>query len=154
MEIQSKTLSPQQLDSNVIDFPIGIPGFEDQTQFQLFRLDDNKIIYSLQSSSNKNTAFSVAPPSLFNINYHFVLTDEEEAILEIESIDDLLILLILHKNKDKDLDPSSQPTIKGSIKSPILINTKKRIGLQKTLATVEQSITLTEKFNEIKVSEV
>jgi len=152
MEIESKAFSSQQLDPHlIINFPKGIPGFEEQTQFQLFQLEDSEIVYSLQSLANKNTAFSVALPSLFNINYHFVLTDEEEAILDIESIDDLLILLILHR--DEGSDTSAQPTIKGSIKSPLLINTKTRIGLQKTLVAIEQSITLTEKNSEIEVSE-
>jgi len=152
MEIKSKAFMPQQIDSNsTINFPNGIPGFEDQTQFQLIKLDDGGIIYSLQSLSNENIAFSVALPEHFYINYNFALTDQEEAILEIESIDDLLILLILHKNDISET--SSQPTIKGSIKSPILINTKNKIGLQKLLLAVEQSITLTEKHNEIELSE-
>jgi len=149
MEIKSKAFSAQNLDSDsVISFPHGIPGFEDQTQFQLFNLDDSEIVFSLQSLSNKDTAFSVALPSHFNINYNFLLSDKEEQILEIESIDDLLLLLILHKD-----EKSNQPTIKGSIKSPLLINSKKRIGLQKTLSHLEQSITLTEKHNEIELSE-
>jgi len=152
MEIKSKSFSSQHLDSNsVINFPNGIPGFEDQTQYQLFELDDNEIIFSLQSLSSEEIAFSVALPSHFNINYNFVLTDQEEATLQIESIDDLLILLILHKGEGDN--GSNQPTIKGSIKSPLLINTKKRIGIQKLLTAVEQSITLTEKHNEIEVSE-
>lgn len=151
MEIKSKSLGSQHLDSSsVINFPNGIPGFEDQTQFQLFELDDSEIIFSLQSLSNAEVAFSVALPSHFNINYNFVLTDQEEATLEVESIDDLLILLILHK--DEGDNGSNQPTIKGSIKSPLLINTKKRKGIQKLLTAVEQSITLTEKHNEIEVS--
>jgi len=149
MEIKSKAFGTQQPDSNSsITFPNGIPGFEDETEFQLFHLDDNKIVYSLQSLSNENIAFSVAHPAHFYINYNFLLTDEEEGVLEIDSIDDLLILLILHKD-----ETSNQQTIKGSIRSPLLINTKRRIGIQKLLATVEQSITLTEKHNEIEVSE-
>ena len=36
---------------------------------------------------------------------------------------------------------------------PLLINSDKRIGLQKVLAKIEQSITLTEKNSEIDVSE-
>lgn len=152
MEIKSKSFSPQHLASNsVINFPNGIPGFDDQTQFQLFQLDDNELIYSLQSLNNESIAFSVALPSDFNINYNFVLTDEEEATLEINSINDLLILLILHKNERGEA--STLPIIKGSIKSPLLINTKRRIGLQKLLGAVEQSITLTEKHNEIELSE-
>ena len=152
MEIKSKTFSKQNIDAeSVISFPDGIPGFEDQTQFQLFQQKDSKVVYSLQSITNDDIAFSVAQPIHFNINYYFVLTDAEETTLEIEFADDLLILLILHKNDG--VDAPGVPTIKGSIKSPLLINTKKRIGIQKPLATVEQSITLTEKHNEIEVSE-
>jgi len=152
MEIKSKTFSEKKIASEtIINFPDGIPGFEDQTQFQLFQQADSEIVYLLQSIINKDIAFSVARPIHFNINYHFVLTDAEEATLEIESIGDLLILLILHKNDD--IDAPGLPTIKGSIKSPLLINTKKRIGIQKALSTVEQSITLTEKHSEIEVSE-
>jgi flagellar assembly factor FliW len=91
----------------------------------------------------------VAHPAHFNINYNFVLTDEEEQLLQLQSSDDLLILILLHKD-DGD---SGKPTIKGSIKSPLVINTEKRIGLQKLLITIEQSITLTEKNSQIDVSE-
>lgn len=152
MEIESRAFDSHPLDPNsTITFPLGIPGFEDQTQFQLFQMDNSEIVYSLQSLTDESTAFSVALPSHFNINYHFDLTDEEEATLEVESADDLLILLILHR--DKSTEAAAHPTIKGSIKAPLLINSKKRIGLQKTLAEIEQSITLTEKHNEIDVSE-
>ena len=152
MEIKSKTFSKQNIDTeSIISFPVGIPGFEDQTQFQLFQQEDSKVVYLLQSMTNEDIAFSVAQAINFNINYHFNLTDAEESTLGIESIADLLILLILHK--DDGSDAPECPTIKGSIKSPLLINTKKRIGIQKPLATVEQSITLTEKQNVIEVSE-
>jgi flagellar assembly factor FliW len=81
-----------------------------------------------------------------------MLTDEEQNILEIESFNDLLILIIL--DKDDGPDASGQPTIKGSLNSPLLINIKKKIGIQKLLGAVQQSITLTEKNSEIEVSEV
>lgn len=149
MEIKSKAFGEQQIDSDtLINFPDGIPGFEDQTRFQLFNQENSKIVFLLQSQDN-NVAFSVAHPSQFNINYNFVLTDKEQSTLELDSADDLLILIIL----DKD-DSSDQPTIKGSINSPLLINITKRIGIQKTLEAVEQSITLTETNSEIEVSEV
>ncbi len=152
MEIKSKTSLEQTIDPDtIIHFPNGIPGFEDQIKFQLYNQKDSKIVFLLQSQDN-NIAFSVAHPSHFNINYNFVLTDEEQKILEIESFDDLLILIIL--DKDDSPDASGQPTVKGSLNSPILINIKKRIGLQKLLEAVEQSITLTEKNSEIEVSEI
>jgi len=150
MEIQSKQLSTQAVNSDtIITFPRGIPGFEDQTRFRLFQQEGSEIVYWLQSVDNEDLAFSVAHPTHFNINYSFVLTDEEEQLLQLTNSDDLVILIMLHKD-DSDSD---KPTIKGSIKSPLLINSEKRIGFQKVLVTIEQSITLTEKVSEIDVSE-
>jgi flagellar assembly factor FliW len=151
MEIQSKLLGNQQINpETILTFPQGLPGFEDQTRFKLFHQEGSEIVFWLQAIDNAELVFSVAHPLHFNINYNFTLTDAEEALLELSSSDELLILILLHKD---DSDGSGKPTIKGSIKSPILINTEKRIGFQKVLVTIEQSITLTEKTSEIDVSE-
>ncbi|MDP3875476.1 MAG: flagellar assembly protein FliW [Methylobacter sp.] len=149
MEIKSSFFGEQSIDpSTIISFPQGIPGFEDQTRFKLFHQEgDNPLIFWLQSLDDESLTFSVAQPSIFNINYAFVLNDAEEALLGIEDTADALILIILHK------DESDQPAIKGAIKSPLVINSAKRIGFQKLLANVEQSITLTETSNEIHLSE-
>ncbi|MFW5443397.1 MAG: flagellar assembly protein FliW [Methylococcaceae bacterium] len=152
MEIESKSFSQQQLTPNtILNFPNGIPGFEKQTQFQFNQQQDSEIVFQLQSLVDDDIAFSIAHPAHFNINYHFILTDDEQATLEIQSANDLLILLILHRDENSSMP--DHPTIKGSIKSPLLINTKNKIGIQKPLAAIEQSITLTEKSNEIDVSE-
>jgi len=151
MEIQSKLLGNQQINpESIITFPRGIPGFEDQTRFQLFHQEGSEIVYWLQSLDNPELTFSVAHPLHFNINYNFTLTDEEEKLLEAKSGDELLILILLHKDDEQD---NGKPTIKGSIKSPLLINSEKRIGYQKVLVAIEQSITLTEKNSQIDVSE-
>jgi flagellar assembly factor FliW len=143
VEIKSSIFGEQTIDPNtIINFPNGIPGFEDQTRFKLFHQEgDNPLVFWLQSLDDESLAFSVAQPSIFNINYNFVLTDAEEAILEIKDTSDILILIMLHK------DPSDQSAIKGSIKSPLVINSAKRIGLQKILTQVDQSITLTDVSN-------
>ncbi len=149
MDIKSSFLGEQSIDpSTIISFPNGIPGFEDQTRFKLFHQEGgNPLIFWLQSIDDESLAFSVAQPSIFNINYSFALNDAEEAVLGIEDPADVLILIILHK------DESDQLTVKGAIKSPLVINSAKRVGLQKVLVQVEQSITLTDVSNEINVSE-
>lgn len=153
MEIQSKLLGNQQVNpETIINFPYGIPGFEDQTRFKLFHQEGSEIVFWLQSLDNPELTFSVANPLHFNINYSFTLTDEEEQLLDVKSVDDLVILILLHKDNEKD--NSGKPMIKGSIKSPVLINSEKRIGYQKVLPVIEQSITLIEKTSEIAVSEV
>ena len=60
------------------------------------------------------------------------------------------MLIVLLKEAETN---NGKPTIKGSIKSPLVINCDKRIGLQKVLVNIEQSITLTEKVSEIDVAE-
>jgi flagellar assembly factor FliW len=149
MEIKSSFLGEQSIDPNtIISFPNGIPGFEDQTRFKLFHQEgENPLVFWLQSLDDEALVFSVAEASTFNINYNFTLNDTEEAILGIKDDADTLILIILHK------DDNVQPTVKGAINSPLVINSAKRIGLQKVLNEVEQSITLTEASNEINVSE-
>ncbi len=149
MEIKSSFLGEQSIDpSTIISFPNGIPGFEDQKRFKLFHQEgENPLVFWLQSLDDEALVFSVAESSTFNINYNFTLNDEEEAVLGIENIADTLILIILHK------DENAQLTVKGAIKSPLVINSVKRIGLQKVFAEVEQSITLTENSNEINFTE-
>ncbi len=160
MEIKSSFFGEQSIDpSTIINFPNGIPGFEDQTRFKLFHQEgDNPLIFWLQSLDDENLTFSVAQPSIFNINYSFELNDAEEATLGIEDSADVLLLVILHKDADQSGviqslksqalamlgAKSDQLGIKGVIKSPLVINSAKRIGLQKVLAQIEQNITLTE----------
>lgn len=152
MEIKSKFLGEQRVDPDtIIVFPKGIPGFEDQTRFKLFHQEDNPIIFWLQSVDDEDLTFSAANPVDFNINYSFILTDEEQTLLELSSPDELAVLILLHT--DENDEESGKPTIKGSIKSPILINVNSRKGIQKVLVQVEQSITLTEKNHEIDFSE-
>ncbi|CCE22359.1 flagellar assembly protein FliW [Methylotuvimicrobium alcaliphilum] len=152
MEIKSKFLGEQRVDPDtIIVFPKGIPGFEDQTRFKLFHQEDNPIIFWLQSVDDEDLTFSAANPVDFNINYSFILADEEQALLELSSPDELAVLILLHT--DENNEELGKPTIKGSIKSPILINVNSRKGIQKVLVQVEQSITLTEKNHEIDFSE-
>lgn len=161
MEIKSSFFGEQSIDpSTIISFPNGIPGFEDQTRFKLFHQEgDNPLVFWLQSLDDENLAFSVAQPSIFNINYSFVLNDAEETALGIEDEADILLLIILHKDASdqhsaiKSLKTnvlsllgvtSDQPAIKGVIQAPLVINSAKRIGLQKVLTQIVQNITLTE----------
>lgn len=144
MEIKSSFLGEQPVDPNtIITFPKGIPGFENQTRFKLFHQENNSIIYWLQSIDDENLTFSVANPSDFNISYSFALTDDEQALLKLENMDDLIILILLHTRADAQ--EAGKPAIRGSIKSPLLINSAERIAIQKNLSEIEQSITVSEK---------
>ncbi|PKM13326.1 MAG: flagellar biosynthesis protein FliW [Gammaproteobacteria bacterium HGW-Gammaproteobacteria-3] len=151
MEIKSKLLGNQQIDPDtILTFPEGIPGFENQTRFKLFHQENNPIIHWLQAVDDEELTFSVASPGLFNINYSFLLTDRERSLLNLETEDDLVILILLQTD---DTQQETRPTIKGAIKAPILINSTRKTGMQKHLVQVEQSITLIEASNEINLQE-
>lgn len=152
MEIQSKLFGHQVVDSDtIITFPNGIPGFEHNREYKLFHQQGNHTIYWLQAVDDEDLAFSVSYPSYFNINYQFTLTAEEETTLALENIEDLIFLIMLHQDAN---NPTAQrPTVKGSIKSPLIINAKTRKGIQKQLHNVEQSIVLTESNSEIDMVE-
>ncbi len=149
MEIKSSLLGEQQVDPDtILIFPQGIPGFEQQTRFKLFHQQGNDVLYWLQALDDADLTFSVTHPATFNINYQFSLTDEEEKLLDLQENDNLLIMIMLHKEESGE-----QPTVKGSIKFPLIINERSRFGIQKALLEPEQSITLADKNSEIHITE-
>ncbi|MCF7986885.1 MAG: flagellar assembly protein FliW [Methylovulum sp.] len=150
MEIRTSLFGAQLIDpETVITFPQGIPGFEDKTIYKLFKEEENEIIFWLQSVDDADLGFSVADPAEFNINYLFTLTDEEEQLLQLNDVNDLAFLLILQKNENS----GDKPMIKGTLTSPLVINTKTRLAIQKIIPRIEQSITLIEQSPEIQVTE-
>lgn len=150
MEIRTSLFGAQLIDpETVITFPQGIPGFEDKTTYKLFKEEENEIIFWLQSVDDADLGFSVADPAEFNINYLFTLSDEEEQLLQLSDVNDLAFLLILQKNENT----GDKPMIKGTLTSPLVINTKTRLAIQKIIPRIEQSITLIEQSPEIQVIE-
>lgn len=150
MEIRTSLFGAQLIDpETVITFPQGIPGFEDKTTYKLFKEEENEIIFWLQSVDDADLGFSVADPAEFNINYLFTLSDEEEQLLQLSDVNDLAFLLILQKNENT----GDKPMIKGTLTSPLVINTKTRLAIQKIIPHIEQSITLIEQSPEIQVIE-
>lgn len=150
MEIRTSLFGAQLIDpETVITFPQGIPGFEDKTTYKLFKEEENEIIFWLQSVDDADLGFSVADPAEFNINYLFTLSDEEEQLLQLSDVNDLAFLLILQKNENI----GDKPMIKGTLTSPLVINTRTRLAIQKIIPRIEQSITLIEQSPEIQVIE-
>lgn len=146
MLVNSALLGELNVDpSTAIDFPEGLPGFEDCRRFKLFHQEGDKpLVYWLQSLDNPDIAFSVADPTEFGIHYDFTLTDSEMGLLGEGDTTDMLVLIVLYK------DDGANGPIKGSIKSPLVINTKSLKGLQKQLADIEPSVIVREKVGTIE----
>ena len=155
MEIKTRFFGTQAIDpDSIITFPEGIPGFEKYKRYKLFNQEGNDKIYWLQSIDDERLSFSVTHPGHFNINYSFELSDQEQNTLQADESTELAFLILLHEQENEtDQDQEQKPVIKGSINSPLVINTQERIGIQKSLYNAQQSITLVEEKNEINVSE-
>lgn len=144
MKFHSTQFGTQEIDpESILTFPNGMPGFENCTRYKLFHEDkEQPVVHWLQSIDDPNVAFSVVDPAVFGLNYEFVLSDEEERLLKMESVDDIAVFLIAYKQQP---DADSKANINANINGPIVLNTRTRIGMQKVLVGLQADITLKSK---------
>lgn len=110
-------------DGKVIEFPWGLPGFEDLKKFIILEVSDTKPIYWLQSTENKFIALPVIVSFELLSDYSIYIKENELEGLYVESKNDLLILNVVVVPEDiKDM------TI--NLAAPIVINVKHGIGKQ------------------------
>lgn len=141
MKVHSTQFGTQEIDEeSILTFPQGMPGFESLTRYKLFHEDkEQPVAFWLQSIDDPHVTFSVVDPSLFGLNYEFVLSDEEEDLLKMESVDDIAVFLITYKHQP---DAQSKATINANINGPIVLNSRTRIGMQKVLVGLQADLTL------------
>ena len=126
------------VDDALITFPDGLPGFESCKRFALVheKDDPSPSSFTLQSVEDPQVAFQIADPVSYGFHYELQLTDEESAKLQSGDPADLTVMLILFRREDR-----SGP-IEASVRAPVIINTRSRIGIQKVLERVQPNITL------------
>ncbi|MDO9063914.1 MAG: flagellar assembly protein FliW [Sulfuricella sp.] len=141
MKIHSTRFGTQEINpDDVLTFPLGILGFENCTRYKLFHEDkEQPVVHWLQSIDDPDVAFSVVDPARFGLNYEIVLTDEEVAMLKAENESDIAVMLIAYKPQT---DVVFGANVSANINGPVIINTRDRLGLQKTLVGLKADITL------------
>lgn len=141
MKIHSTRFGTQEINpGDVLTFPLGILGFENCTRYKLFHEDkEQPVVHWLQSIDDPDVAFSVVDPARFGLNYEIALTDEEVAMLKAENESDIAVMLIAYKPQ---ADVVFGANVSANINGPIIINTRDRLGLQKTLVGLKADITL------------
>lgn len=124
----------------ILSFPRGLPGFEQHTRFALIHeVGDTAEVptsYTLQSLDDPMVAFQIVDPAAFGFNYELEISDDESALLQVASPDDLAVMIALLRRED----PSKQ--IEANFRAPMIINTATRIGLQKVINRLRPNITL------------
>ncbi|MGL5255258.1 MAG: flagellar assembly protein FliW [Brevinema sp.] len=106
-----------------VTFVKPIFGFEDLTSYYLIPLEEPESFTLLQSTEDLNTSFFLTQPRLFVSDYVLDVNDEDVNSLESENHEDIIDFAIL-------TIPSNIEEITMNILGPLLINTKKGIGIQ------------------------
>lgn len=120
-------------DVPVIEFVHPMPGFAELVRFALVQLDDDGVLCALRSVEDPDVRFLVVPPHLFFPDYAPVLDDETVAELGIESVDDVVLLVVLNAT-DSLADTTA------NLLAPIVVNTAGRRAAQVILADTELPI--------------
>ena len=133
MDIQTSSFGTQHVDENdILSFPRGLIGLEDQTQFKLFHEENkNPTVYWLQSATEPRLAMSVVSPAVFGLAYEISLDDEQQALLELTDAADAIVLLVVYKQHEAD--SADDMDIKAISRAPIVLNSRRKIGLQLSL---------------------
>jgi flagellar assembly factor FliW len=124
MKIASKFFGEIDInEEQIIHFPNGIPGFEDEKQFVILPLEEQSPFAILQSIHHSHVGFVIAYPFSFYPDYAFDLTEEDIEKLKLNSPDECLTYTIMTLK-----EPFADSTI--NLKAPIVINAKEKIGKQ------------------------
>ena len=144
MQINTALFGPQEIqDDEIITFPQGLPGLENNTRFKVFHEEGKPTVHWLQSVDDEGVCLSIMEPEMIGIGYDFKLTDEQSAVIEIQENDDLTVAVILAKDSTKEDSQEVTESIGGiraNLNGPLVINTRSRKGIQVALYKTQRLI--------------
>jgi flagellar assembly factor FliW len=110
-------------DESVLDFPCGMPAFEQHTRFLLIEKDSFAPFLFLQSVIDGQVSFLVLPVAQIDPAYQSTLEPEDLELLGVgDTLDPLVTLAVV------TLVPGGTPT--ANLVAPILIHMEHRKGVQ------------------------
>jgi flagellar assembly factor FliW len=123
-------------DDAILEFPAGLPAFEDQTRFVLIERPDVAPLVFLQSLARSDLAFPALPVAAVSPDYQLDIPDEDRALLGLPGADggdpeNLLCLAIV------TLSGQAPPTV--NLAAPVVVNLARRRAVQIVQATPRYS---------------
>ncbi len=121
----------------ILQFPQGLLGFEENRRFQLIHEESAgspPATFTLQSLDDPEVAFQIIDPTALGFEYEVELSDEETAALKLASLADVAVMVVLFKEEGK---------VGVGTRSPLLINVRERLGMQKVLPQIKPKVMLT-----------
>lgn len=82
-------------DSAVVEFPVGLPGFEQQKRFLLVERPDLRPLVLLQSVDEPALRFLTMPVHTIDPAYHLSVSAEDLAVIGVEGPEKLLALAVI-----------------------------------------------------------
>lgn len=131
MNIETKFLGEVTIEEKeIIQFPSGLPGFEDIKEFVILPLEKESPFAILQSIKQQEIGFVVAFPFAFKQDYAFDVAEEDNEELKIETAEDLITYTIVTLK-----EPFNSSTL--NLQAPVLINHKQKVAKQLVLHDAE-----------------
>lgn len=125
MKLETAHFGVIEIDENdFIDFPEGIPGFENSKKFALIGNNSNEsVFFWLQSIDTPELCFVVTDPFMVYDGYGVDVDSEDEALLQITDANNVMTLAIV-------VIPEDITAARVNLKAPVLINVDKKLGKQ------------------------
>ena len=111
---------------DVVTFPAGLYGFEEETEFLLMPFEGSSLLYSLQSVKTPMLSFILVHPFSLDAAYAPVLQPEELKTLKAEKSEELCYYVLCALKK-----PSSESTV--NMRCPVAVNPDLKTAMQVVL---------------------
>lgn len=119
--------------SPVIEVRGGLMGFPEYSRFALIRMNDEGLVYRLQSLENEAINFVVVPAMVFFPDYTPVVDDDVAARFNLAGGADVLLLLVVTLGKT-----FAESTV--NLMAPLLLDPSARIAEQIIVENPELSV--------------
>ncbi|KAB8139479.1 flagellar assembly protein FliW [Gracilibacillus oryzae] len=124
MRIETKYFGEVEVnEAEIITFPQGIPGFQEEKEFILQSFEEGGLFQILQSTANIDPAFVVVDPFLFVQDYEFKLDDATMKQLQIKQKEDVRVLAIVTVK-----EPLTKST--ANLQAPVVMNHSNKYAKQ------------------------
>lgn len=124
MKIETKYHGVMEISEvDVVTFPTGIPGFNEEKQFAVIPFSEDGVFQILQSVGTPDLGFVITNPFAFFPDYDFKLEDQTVEALEINVPEDVDVFTVLTVQ-----EPFTRTT--ANLQAPVVINRKKMLGKQ------------------------
>jgi flagellar assembly factor FliW len=139
MKIESPLYGSLDVEpSKIIEFPRGLPGFEDLHRFSLFHPEGEAPAYFiLQSVDDPAVAFHVTDPVGLGFNYEISLSDDETEALALTDLNDVAVVVILIRDASSLKDDAP---LRANLNAPLVLNVSARRGLQHIFTRLDYQV--------------